>query len=132
MVSSLTVVRAAPDLIKKFGYLNAQIARQYDPQIAAIYYDQMVHKGNHHNQAVCACATHLLDRVYVVLKQDRPYELRDVDHRSLTPEQARATIAQHYTVPSEVRQRSQRRARKARIERRIERQHKPKGSCPRQ
>ena len=88
-------------------------------------FNQMVHKGNHHHQAVCACATHLLDRVYVVLKQDRPYELRDVDHRSLTPEQARATIAQHYTVPSEVRQRSQRRARKARAERRIERQHKP-------
>jgi transposase len=127
----LHISQAGPDLIKKFGYLNAQIARQYDPQIAAIYYDQMVHKGNHHHQAVCACATHLLDRVYVVLKLDRPYELRDVDHRSLTPEQARATIAQHYTVSPEVRQRSQRRARKARAERRIERQHKPKGSCPR-
>jgi transposase len=128
----LHISQAGPDLIKKFGYLNAQIARQYDPQIAAIYYDQMVHKGNHHNQAVCACATHLLDRVYVVLKQDRPYELRDVDQSSVTPEQARSIVAEHYIVPTEVRQRSNRRARKARAERRIERKQKTKGSCPRQ
>jgi hypothetical protein len=39
----------------------------------------MVHKGNHHCQAVCACATHLLDRVRAVLRDGRPYELRDGD-----------------------------------------------------
>ena len=33
--------------------LDAEIARRYDPQIAAIYYDQMMRKGKHHKQAVC-------------------------------------------------------------------------------
>lgn len=127
----LHISKAGPDLIKKFGYLNANIARRYDPQIAAIYYDQMVRKGNHHHQAVCACATHLLDRVYVILKQDRPYQLRDVDHNPVTPTQARSLIAAHYTVPDEVRQRNNRRARKRRAEQRLERKLTQKGSRPR-
>jgi transposase len=122
----LHISQAGPDPVKKFGYLGADVARRFDPQIAAIYYDQMVNKGKHHNQAVCACATHLLDRVYVVLKQDRPYELRNVDGTPVTPEQARIIIAERYTVPEEVRQRNNRRARKERAERRME--QKQRGS----
>jgi transposase len=119
----LSISKAGPDLVKKYAYLGADVARRYDPQIARIYYDQMVHKGNHHNQAVCACATHLLDRVRVILWEDRPYELRDVDGTPVTPRQAVAIIAQRYTVPEEVRKRNNRRARKARAERRAEQQH---------
>jgi transposase len=127
----LHISQAGPDPVKKFGYLNADVARRYDPQIAAIYYDQMMNKGKHHNQAVCACATHLLDRVYVVLKEDRPYELRDVNGTPVTPEQARAIIAKRYVVPEEVRQRNNRRARRERAERRMERKQKQRGSRPR-
>ena len=90
----------------------------------------MVKKGKHHNQAVCACATRLLDRVQAVLREDRPYELRDVNGRSVTPKEARAIIAEHYKVPEEVRKRNTRRARKKRREERTERQQQ-KGSCPR-
>lgn len=124
----LHISRAGPDLVKKFGFLNADIARRYDPQIAVIYHDQMMHKGKHHTQAVCTCATHLLDRVYIILKQDRPYELRDVDGTPVTREQARAIIAARYTVPQEVRQRNNRRARKERAERRMERRLKQRES----
>jgi len=106
---------------KKFAYLDAETARQWDPQIAAIYYDQMVEHGKHHNQAICACATHLLDRVWTVLKEDRPYELRDVDGTPVTVEQARAIIAERYTVPKHLRQRNNRRVRRERAERRAER-----------
>lgn len=129
----LHVSQAGPDLVKKFGYLDGDVARRYDPQIAAIYHDQMVNKGNHHNQAVCACATHLLDRVRVILLEDRPYEVRDVDGTPVTPEQARAIIAERYTVPDEVRRRNNRRTRKERAERRAERkrQKQQKGSRPR-
>jgi len=127
----LHISQAGPDPVKKFGYLGADVARRYDPQIAAIYHDQMVNKGKHHNQAICACATHLLDRVYVVLKEERPYELRDVDRTPVTPEQARAIIAERYVVPEEVRKRNNRRARRARVERRTERKQKQKGSRPR-
>lgn len=118
----LKISQAGPDLVKKFGYLDGDVARRYDPQIAAVYYDQMVHKGKHHNQAVCACATHLLDRIRVILLEDRPYELRDVDHTPVTPAQARAIIAEQYTVPDEVRQRTNQRARKERAEQRAEQQ----------
>ncbi len=124
----LHVSQAGPDVVKKYGYLNANVARRFDPQIAAIYHEQMVSKGKHHNQAICACATHLLDRVYVILKEDRPYELRDVDGTPVTPEEARAIIAERYTVPEEVRKRNNRRARKERAERRMERKRKQRES----
>ena len=127
----LHISQAGPDPVKKFGYLNAEVARRFDPQIAAIYHDQMMNKGQHHHQAVCACATHLLDRVYVVLKEERPYELRDVDGTPVTPQQARAIIAERYFVPEEVRKRNNRRSRKERAERRMERKRKQKGSRPR-
>jgi transposase len=120
----LRVTCAGPDLIKKYAYINAEVARQWDPQIAAIYYDQMMHKGNHHNQAVCACATHLLDRVRAVLRDHRPYELRDVDGQPVTPQQARAIVLERYQVPEEVRQRNNQRARKARRDQRAERKRK--------
>jgi 2-succinyl-5-enolpyruvyl-6-hydroxy-3-cyclohexene-1-carboxylate synthase len=81
----------------------------------------MVNKGKHHTQAVCACATHLLDRVRVILTEDRPYELRDVNGNSVTRQQARAIVLENYTVPKEVRERSNRRARRERAERQAER-----------
>ena len=104
----LRISQAGPDLVKKFGFLNADVGRKYDPQIAVIYHDQMMYKGKHHTQAVCACATHLLDRVYVILKEDRPYQLRDVDGTPVSRERARDIIAERYTVPQEVRQRNNR------------------------
>lgn len=112
----LRISQAGPDLVKKFAYLDAEVARRYDPQLAKIYYDQMVLHGKHHTQAVVAVATHLLDRVLVILQEDRPYQLRDVDGTSVTPEQAQAIIAEKYTVPDEVRQRNNRRTRRARAE----------------
>jgi len=117
----LRLSQAGPNLIKKYAYLDADVARQWDPQIAAIYYDQMVHKGKHHTQAVCACATHLLDRVRVILTEDRAYELRDVDGTPVTPQQARAIVVERYIVPKEVRQRSNHRARRQRAEQQAER-----------
>ncbi len=117
----LRITQAGPDLVKKYAFLEAESARQWDPQIAAIYYDQMVNKGKHHTQAVCACGTHVLDRIRVVLTEDRPYELRDVDGTLVTPQQARAIIAERYAVSDEVRQRSNHRARRERAERQAER-----------
>ena len=117
----LRLSQAGPNLIKKYAYLNADVARQRDPQIAAIYYDQMMNKGKHHTQAVCACATHLLDRVRVILTEDRAYELQDVNGTPVTRQQARAIVLERYTVPQEVRERTNRRARRERAERRTER-----------
>ena len=118
----LHISQAGPDLIKKFAFLDAEVARRFDPQLAALYYDQMVNKGKHHTQAVCAVATHLLDRVLVVVLENRPYELRDVDGTPVSPERARQIIAERYTVPSEVRKRNNRKARLDRTEKRAEQQ----------
>ena len=120
----LRITKAGPDLVKKYAYINAEVGRQWDPQLAAIYYDQMMHKGKHHRQAVCHCATHLLDRVRAVLRDGRPYELRDVDGYPVTWEQAREIILDHYQVPEEVRRQRSHQARKARRDHRAERKQK--------
>ncbi len=122
----LHITQAGPDLVKKFAYLDAEIARRWDPQIAAIYYDQMINKGKHHKQAVCACATHLLDRVLVVLREDKAYELRDVDGTKVSVKQAQAIIAERYTVSPEARRRTTKRHRQERVERQAERNNKGK------
>ena len=117
----LHITQAGPDLIKKFAYLDAEIARRYDPQIAASYYDQMMRKGKHHKQAVCACATHLLDRVLAVLRQDKPYEMRDSDGTAISDQQARELIVERYSVPAQVRRRTNKRNRRTRVDQRAER-----------
>lgn len=113
----LKVTKAGPALLKKYLFLAAGVARQWDVDLARIYYDQMVHKGKHHNQAVCACATHLGDRILAILKADRPYERRDEAGNPITASEAKAIIEARYTVPEEVRKQRTRRARKERQER---------------
>jgi len=125
-VQGLKLTQAGPRLIRKFGYLDGEVARLGDPQIAAIYYDQMVNKGKHHRQAVCACTTHLLDRILVILREDRPYQLRDVDGTPVSKQQAKAIIAQRYTVPEEVRRRNNKRKRRERADQQAEKKHEGK------
>jgi hypothetical protein len=119
----LHLSQAGPDLVKKFAFMDAETARPWDPQIAAIYHAQMMQHGKHHYQALCACATHLLDRIWTVLKEDRPYELRDVDGTPVSVAQAREIIAARYTVPKEVRQRQNQKTRRTRAEQRAEKRN---------
>jgi hypothetical protein len=81
----------------------------------------MMRKGKHHKQAVCACATHLLDRVLAVLRADKPYEVRDSEGRALSGQQARELIVERYTVPAEVRRRTNKRNRRQQADHRAER-----------
>ena len=123
----LPISQAGPDLIKKFSFLGAETARQWDPQIAAIYYDQIVHMASITRRPYALCATHLLDRIWTILKEDRAYELRDVDGTPVTTEQARQIIATRYNVPKEIRQRNNQRTRLARREQLAEKNQKRKG-----
>jgi len=124
----LHITKAGPNLIKKYAYLDADVARQWDPQIAAIYYDQMVNKGKHHNQAVCVCATHLMDRVLAVMREDRPYQLRDTDGSPVTVAQARTIIANKYKVSEEIRSRRNKSKRKERADKSAEKRENQKES----
>lgn len=119
--SGLHITQAGPDPIKATAYLNAQVARLRDPQIAAVYYRLMMVMGKHFSQAICACASHLLGRVYAVLRDDRPYELRDVDGTPVSKKEAYRICQTRYRVPESVRRRTTVRVRRARRETALER-----------
>lgn len=53
--------KAGPNWLKRVLFLAADVARQWDPQLAKIYYDQVVRYGHHHFHAICAVASHLAD-----------------------------------------------------------------------
>jgi hypothetical protein len=111
----LRITQAGPNLVKAALYLNAEVARQWDVQIAAIYHRQMVEYGKHHSQAVCACASHLASRIYAVLKQQRPYELRDLKNKPISKMESRKLCVE-LRVPDEVRKRNNKRFRRAEAE----------------
>jgi len=85
----------------------------------------MVAYGKHHTQAVCACATHLANRIYAILKEQRPYQLRDLDGNPISPQKSRA-LCQQYRVPDEVRKRNNKRFRRHRAEKRTEERYQRK------
>ncbi len=114
------ITQAGPDLVKATLYLNANTARLWDPQIAVIYYNQMVKYGKHHNQALCACASHLASRIYAVLKHNRPYILRDVDGNLISKAAAKRLCREVYQVPEEIRTRNNVQRRQARAQQRTE------------
>ena len=115
----MSLSKAGPNLVKATLYLNAEVARQWDVQIAAIYHKQMVEYGKHHTQAVCACASHLASRIYAILKEQRPYELRDLQGKPITVAASRELCLQ-YRVPDEVRQRNNKRFRRNKAEQKKE------------
>jgi transposase len=88
----------------------ADNARRQDPQLARIYYVQMVERGAEHLKACCVVAAHLAERLHAVLVRGMPYVICDTDGTPVDPAQAKHIIAEHWTVPPEVRTR--RRSRK--------------------
>ena len=64
----LRIHKAAQNLLKKYMFLAAETARQYDPEFAA-FYDRLTRRGLHHYQAVCALANKMAGRVYALLKR---------------------------------------------------------------
>lgn len=99
----LAMTKAGPKRVKLALYQAAEVARQWDPQLAKIYHDQMVHKGKPHCKAIGAVMSHLASRIHAVLTEQRDYVLRDVDGREVTGREARAIILTRYQVPAEIR-----------------------------
>jgi len=110
----LPMTKAGPKRVKLALYQAAETARQWDPQLAKIYYDQMVNKGKPHFKAIGAVMSHLASRIHAVLTEQRDYVLRDVDGREVTAREARMIILTQYQVPAEIRaeRRKSRRRRK--------------------
>jgi len=98
------ISKAGPSMLRWSLYLAADTARKWDPQLAELYRRLMVERGRHHNQALCAVASHLLGRIWAVIREDRPYQWRDLNGNAITREQAR-TIATGLAVDAQTRQR---------------------------
>ena len=97
------MAKAGPARVKKALFQAAEYARRLDPEMAAIYFRQMVQHGKTHRQAMGAVMSHVAARVYVVLKEKRAYELRGADGRPVTRLEARIFIREHLRVPEEIR-----------------------------
>ena len=98
------ISKAGPSMLRWSLYLAADTARKWDPQLAELYRRLMVERGRHHNQALCAVASHLAGRIWAVVREDRPYQWRDLDGNAITRDQAR-TIATGLAVDAQTRQR---------------------------
>ena len=66
--------RGSPYL-RRAVWLAASVARQHDPELKA-YYERKRAEGKHHSTVIGAICRKLLARIYVVLKEQRPYQLR--------------------------------------------------------
>ncbi|MDQ6527525.1 transposase [Nocardioides sp. LHD-245] len=103
--------KAGSSLLRTTLIRAADTARKQDPQLARIYYVQMVERGKDHLGALCVVAASLAERFWTVMNRAMPYVIRDTDGRLVDPAEAKHLIAQHWTVPPEVRAR--RRSKKA-------------------
>jgi transposase len=99
------ISKAGSRLLRTTLVRAADNARRLDPQLARSYYVQMVERGKDHLGAVCVVAAHLAERAWRVMDRGLPYVLCDTDGTPVTPTQAKAIIAERWTVPEEVRRR---------------------------
>lgn len=97
--------KAGSSLLRTTLVRAADSARKTDPQLARIYYVQMVERGKDHLGALCVVAANLAERFWAVMNRGIPYVICDTDARPVTPAEAKAIIAEHWTVPAEVRAR---------------------------
>jgi transposase len=99
------ITKAGNRLLRTTLVRAADHARRQDPQLARIYWTQMVQRGKDHLGAVCVVAAHLAERAWTVMDRGTPYVICDIDGTPVTPAQAKAIIADHWTVPEQVRRR---------------------------
>jgi transposase len=97
--------KAGNSLLRTTLVRAADWARKQDPQLARIYYIQMTERGKNHLAASCVVAAHLAERAWLVMRRGTPYVLRDIDGSVVTAAQAKAIIAERYSVSEETRKR---------------------------
>lgn len=97
--------KAGSSLLRTTLVRAADNARRTDPQLARIYYVQMVERGKDHLGAVCVVAANLAERFWAVMNRGMPSVICDTDGRPVEPDEAKAIIADNWTVPADVRAR---------------------------
>jgi transposase len=97
--------KAGPGLLRTTLIRAADSARKQDPQLARLYWQQMVERGANHIKALCVVAAHLGERAWRVMQRGEPYVVRDVDGRVVSHLEAMAIISERWTVPEQARRR---------------------------
>ncbi|MFC2008149.1 hypothetical protein ACFLT0_00450 [Chloroflexota bacterium] len=100
--------KAGPAIMKWALYQSSQIGRRFDPQLAWVYYHEIVNNGKNHKQAMGAVMSHIGARILTVLRENKPYELRDLQGKPISWEDARKQILLNYQVPEEIKQQRRR------------------------
>ena len=107
----MPITKAAQRLMKKSHHMAAETSRRYDVEDAA-FYDRLIKKGLHHNQAITALARRLSARSFAVMKRIQEardglrdkntvaFQLRDLDGKPITSKQARQIILTKYPSKS--------------------------------
>jgi len=108
----LRMTKAGPSIMRMALYQAGDIGRRWDPQLAAVYHREMVYHGKNHRQAMGAVMSHLGARVLRVLKEDSPYEMRDIEGKLISKNEARRLVLSKYHVSEDIRQERRRRNRK--------------------
>ncbi len=97
--------KAGSTLLRVTLIRAADHARKQDPQLAKIYYTQIVDRGSDHRKALCIVASHLAERAWTVMNRAMPYVICDTDGTRVPPEDAERIIAEQWTVPEHARAR---------------------------
>jgi len=105
----LRMTKAGSFMMKRALYQAGEIARRFDPQLAYLYYREMVNHGKNHKQAMGAVMSHLGARILAVLRENRPYELRDIHDQPISNKDAVRLIQSEYQVHEPIRQARRRR-----------------------
>jgi hypothetical protein len=95
--------KAGSSLLRTTLVRAADTARKQDPQLARLYYVQMTERGKNHLGAICVVAANLAERAWAVMERGTPYVICDTDGRPVGADEAKAIIAEHFSVYEEVR-----------------------------
>lgn len=91
------ITKAGDPLLREMMFMAADHARLVDPQLAAKYVRLMA-GDRHRDSAICHLAADLLTRIAACMRTGRPYVIRDVDGRELTPAEGKAIVKSTYKV----------------------------------
>lgn len=105
----LRMTKAGPPIMRCSLFLAGEVGRQWDPHLARVYHRAVVYHGKNHKQAMGAVMSHLASRILAVMRDGRPYELRDVEGRPISGREARKLILSKYQVSEEMRRERRRR-----------------------
>lgn len=94
------LTKGGQNLLKKYLFLAAEVARRQDPELAATY-ERAIARGKHHYSAVIIVAHKLVRRVYALLRAraagaEVHYQMRRPDGSAIAADEARAVIVEQF------------------------------------